>query len=314
MKTIDWLLSCDPAVAYLSRRDLLEEKQNSPYSPDEGWIKRLYEHVDPVTHLWAGGVYSPKYNSTHYTLHTLWSLQASPSHEAFQLGVDVLLKHLWPPKGEVRKHHYQDLCVSAMVGMLAVYAGKRDDKINEIIDYILAHKMPDGAFNCSWQRIPKPTMGSLHTTLLVLEMIQTLKEEHYSYRMDELLACIPDCVELILDRHMYKRRTNGEVIDRNMIRNLFPLGWRYTIIRAFDCFAKLKIVYDPRMEEGLQFLASKADALGRMKTEAPFSGQYFFRFESTREFSGFNSLRFLRILKHYRPTEYLQCMHQMIAP
>ena len=75
----------------------------------------------------------------------------------------------------------------------------------------------------------------------------------------------------------------------------------------------MKIPYDSRMEEGFLLLENKADSYGRMKTEAPFSGQYFFRFESLRDYSGFNTLRFLRIMKYYRQSAYLQCMNQKIA-
>lgn len=72
------------------------------------------------------------------------------------------------------------------------------------------------------------------------------------------------------------------------------------------------VPHDDRMEEGIQYLIDRADSHGRLKTVAPVSGIYHFRMESLRDFSRFNTLRLLRIVKAYRPNQYESWIRQSL--
>jgi len=76
------------------------------------------------------------------------------------------------------------MCVSGMVLSICSYAKIRSPKFNEIVDYITSHHLPDGGWNCSWQRGSQKS--SRHTTLTVFECIRDLENNSYTYRIEDL--------------------------------------------------------------------------------------------------------------------------------
>lgn len=309
MTVLDWLLEGDPSIRLMTHRDLLACGEtvldgDRRQMEKAGWVRRLMDLNDPVTGLWGGGVYSPKYVSTHYTMMDLTALSADFDHPAFQRGMEILLENLWPDHGMTRKNHYQDLCVSAMVLKLNACGRGTSAKMQEIVDYLLEHPFPDGGWNCSWQSKPAPRSSSLHTTLTILEAVDRYEANGYGYRLDELILQSRQAVEFILKKRLFRSVRTGEIIHPDMLKWRFPEGWRYSVIRAVDCFGKMGIPYDDRMGESIQYLIDHADPFGRLKTIAPISGMYHFRMESLHDFSRFNTLRLLRIVKTYRPEQY----------
>ncbi len=70
-----WLLDGDPAVRWQVERDLLdmppaEFEITRSVVATQGWGAKLLERQDD-TGVWGGGLYSPKWISTHYTLFAL---------------------------------------------------------------------------------------------------------------------------------------------------------------------------------------------------------------------------------------------------
>ena len=76
--TTNWLLQGDPSIQYQTKKDLLEIpelelvgiQQNIARS---GWGARFLSYQEQ-SGLWGGGIYGPKWISTHYTLMTLMRL------------------------------------------------------------------------------------------------------------------------------------------------------------------------------------------------------------------------------------------------
>ena len=71
-ETIDWLLKGDPSIRWQVMRDLLEEpprvyEKERARTKIEGWGSRLLCRQE-ADGKWGGGVYSPKWISTTYTL------------------------------------------------------------------------------------------------------------------------------------------------------------------------------------------------------------------------------------------------------
>jgi len=310
---IEWLLDGDASIRKMVQRDLIMENVDANIHEtnsisDFDIVKRLFDLVDPETGLWGGGVYSPKYNSTHYTMMDLWFLGADPTHPAYQRAMNILLDRMWPPLGKTRSHHFQDLCVAAMVLNLNAYGKNSSIRLFEIVDYLIKTPMKDGGWNCSWQRKPAPNSSSLHTTLTVLEAIHTYRQNGFCYRLEELSRLVEPAVEFILTKKLFRSVRTQDIIHPDMLLWTFPNGWKYTVIRALDCFQQMNIPYDSRMEEGMRFLIDRADAYGRLKALPPHPGKHHFRFESTREYSRFNTLRLLRIAKRYAPEVFNQWM------
>lgn len=309
MKVIDWLITSGVANEYLTRKYLLDENDLKLASlkqriTKEGPGKILLKKQDPNTYLWCQGVYSPKYTSTHYTLLELCQLEADLNQPAIVEAIKILFGEMWKDRGQVRSYRHQDLCVVAMMVRIACTAKFQDSRISEMIDYILEHQMDDGGWNCAWERRPKPKQSSLHTTLSVLEAFNEYKSNGYRYRLEEVKEKIPQGIEYILSKRMFRSYKTGEIIKQDMLVFSFPYNWRYDILRALTVMAELKIKYDPRMEEALEITISRLDDFGRIKANRKPQGLHHIHYTKANHYCPYNTLRVLKVLKYYRNELY----------
>lgn len=92
---IQWLLEGDPAIRWQTQRDLLDWTPRR-YTADrkrvatEGWGARLLKKQDEAG-TWGGGLYSPKWISTTYTLLLLRHLGLPPENTAARRGCALLI-------------------------------------------------------------------------------------------------------------------------------------------------------------------------------------------------------------------------------
>ena len=94
-ETVNWLLEGDPSVRYQVFRDLLsksdEEIEKAQLAiATSGWGRKLLNLQDEKG-LWGGGLYSPKWTSTHYTLLTLKLLGLHPDNGQGKKAAQLLL-------------------------------------------------------------------------------------------------------------------------------------------------------------------------------------------------------------------------------
>ena len=108
---LSWLLEGDPAVRWRVLRDLTdatnqEVARERARVATDGWGARLLAVQDRDGH-WGGGVYSPKWTSTTYTLlHLLW-LGLPPRHPAALRGCERLWEWQarWRGAGDLHRQH-----------------------------------------------------------------------------------------------------------------------------------------------------------------------------------------------------------------
>lgn len=308
MKLMKWLLSGDPSIQYLCQRDLLDADKSvldklQIQMQNEGDILKFLTLQNPQTFEWEG-VYSCKWISTHYTLLELKDRGYDPHQIPFQKGVQVLLNHLWYNFGRVMKTRYQDLCVSAMLLNLAVLSGSQDDKIKEIVDYILKHQYLDGGWNCRWHA--GDMHSSLHTTISVLEAFRDYLQNDYSYRKEDILNAIPKGEEFILRKELFKSEHTKEVIHPKMMLFSFPVRWQYDLFRGLDYFQSVKHPWDERMRDAFSFLLHHCDETNKYKMQQARNNKIHFTIEKNGTPSRFNTHRALRIIKFYDYPEYLR--------
>jgi hypothetical protein len=99
-KTITWLLRGDPAIRWQTLRDLTGANRRTwaherQQICQKGWGRRLLARQDR-SGMWGGGLYSPKWVSTTYTMLLLRRLGLSPTHPQAQAqaqGREFLLEH-----------------------------------------------------------------------------------------------------------------------------------------------------------------------------------------------------------------------------
>jgi len=126
-KLINWLLDGDVSIQYQVKRDLLNASKKELETlqgriPLEGWCKKFLSKRDKKTGLWGGGVYSPKWISTHYTLLELKNLCVPQSNKDYIEGSQILLDKLWINSRGVARNRKQDICVCGMLLSICSYA------------------------------------------------------------------------------------------------------------------------------------------------------------------------------------------------
>ncbi len=305
---INWLLAGDVAIRYQVHRDLLDSEK--PFLRDriaaEGWGARFLSFRKEEGH-WGRGFYQPKWISTHYTILDLKNLGISPEHPQLIESVLIILRdHKGVdgginPSGTIKQ---SDVCLNGMFLNYASYFMVEGEALHSIVDFILEQHMRDGGFNCRANR-QGAVHSSLHSTILVLEGIQEYSTNGYVYRRTELEQVAAEAREFILQHHLYCSDRTGEIIDKRMLMLSYPSRWQYDILRALDYFQCACVDYDPRMQPALDVLWKKRRKDNRWPVQAKHPGQTHFEMEKTGGPSRWNTLRSLRVLKHFGLSEFI---------
>ncbi len=300
--TIQWLLAGDVSIQYQVHRDLLGSEQNllKDRISQEGWGARFLAYRQPNQH-WGSGFYQPKWISTHYTLLDLKNLGISPNHPEIQQTVSLIFKTEKGddgginPIGIIKK---SDVCVNGMVLDYSSYFGVHEDELKSVVDCLLSEHMQDGGFNCQSNR-KGAVHSSLHSTLSVAEGILEYSKNGYQYRIDDLQKAEQAAREFILQHRLFKSDKTGAIIDKKMLMLSYPSRWRYDILRALDYFQSAGVAYDERMGDAITVLLKKQTKEGKWPSQAKHPGQTHFDMEPTGKASRWNTLRALRVFKHF---------------
>lgn len=214
-----------------------------------------------------------------------------------------MLNGLWNNHGKISKIRYQDMCMSAMLLSLVCYGKISDLRTNEIVDYILTHQMDDGGWNCAWDSVHnRSTVGSVHTTISVLEALADYEKYRYSYRLTEIKQQVALGQEYLLSRQLFKSLKTGEAIHPDMTSFHYPCRWKYDCFRALEYFVQIGQPYDNRMQDALN-LVKAALKNGYINKGKSYPGKIHFPLESGTK-GRFNTYRGLLILKHYNNKAY----------
>ena len=295
---LPWLLNSDVSIQYQVHRDLLNSER-----PDlqlriakEGWGARFLSCRNQNGH-WGQDFYQPKWISSHYTLLDLKNLEIQ--HELPEAGetIDIILKKNRSFDGGVnpaRSIPQSDVCVNGMFLNYAAYFKTSGEKLTSIVDFILSQQLPDGGFNCEFNRRPV-RHSSLHSTLSVIEGISEYTRMGYSYRLDELQTAEKESREFILQHRLFKSHRTGRIIDKKMLMLSCPSRWRYDILRALDYFRSAGVNYDERMADAMEVLMKKQRADKTWPLQNRHAGQTHFEMEEPGKASRWNTLRAMRV-------------------
>ena len=239
--------------------------------------------------------------STHYTVLDLKNLGISPENKAIREALLQVVRELKGrdggiyPIGVDRK---SDVCVNGMFLNYASYFGMRERELRSIVDFLIEEHMPDGGFNCE-SNGKGAVHSSMHSTISVAEGIREYTRNGYAYRCEELRAAELSAGEFLLRHRLFLSDRTGEVIDRKMLMLSYPSRWKYDILRALDYFRLAGAGYDTRMDDAVKVLLKKRKADNRWPLQAKHPGQTHFDMEKPGEPSRWNTLRALRVLKHF---------------
>ncbi len=300
---IKWLLEGDVSIQYQVYRDLLsdERKDFQGRISLEGWGAQFLSKRRTDGH-WGMKFYQPKWTSSHYTLLDLRNLCIAPDCREIQETLEMIISTEKGPDGGIRPIgtvQVSDVCINGMFLNYASYFKTAAVKLESVVDFILSQTMPDGGFNCMSNR-SGAVHSSLHTTLSVLEGVTEYERNGYLYRLKELRNAAQLSMEFILIHQLFLSDRTGEIIKKDFLRLPYPGRWRYNILRALDYFQYAKQDWDERMDPALKVLLKKRNKDLTWNLQAKHPGQVHFDMEKAGKPSRWNTLRALRVFKHFK--------------
>jgi hypothetical protein len=298
---IDWLLEGDVSIQYQVNRDLLSVNREDLQQriEKEGFGAKFLSKRQDKGH-WGKAFYQPKWTSSHYTLMDLRNLCMSPDVFVIKESIDIILNTCKSKDGGILPNSKKsDVCLNGMALNYLSYFKAEAEKLQSIVDCMLNELMPDGGFNCRSNR-GKPVHSSFHTTLSVLEGFTEYINAGYTYRKEEIVKVIQTSKEFLLVHQLFISDKTGDIINKGFLKLSYPKRWRYDILSALDYLQYSKTNWDERMQRAIDVLLKKRNKNGTWNVQAKQSGQTHFDMEKAGKPSRWNTLRALRVLKHFK--------------
>lgn len=309
-KVIQWLLDGDPSIRWQVLRDL---KHAAPSTVTrerrkvarEGWGKRLLAKQDPEG-TWAGGkssdggLYSPKWISTTYTMLLLRDLGLPPTNKQVRKACESLLDKGMQRDGGINYgwgRGRSETCITGMVLSILCYFEYDDERLDIIADNVLANQMDDGGWNC---QLPNGAIhASVHTTISVLEGLR-----HYEIYRRKKIRAIRSAQrrgrEFLLVHRLFRSHRTGRVIKSIFLRLSFLPRWHYDILRGLDYFQAVNAPRGGRLAEAIEIINKKRNRNDRWKLENSYKGKVYFELERLGRSSRWNTLRALRVQEWWK--------------
>jgi hypothetical protein len=284
-----WLLEGDPAIRWRVLRGLTDASDERVAVErvrvaTEGWGDRLLAAQDPDGG-WGGGVYSPKWTSTTYTLlHLLW-LGLPPGHPAALRGCERLWD--WQARWRV-----PETCIVAMLVRLTSAHRYGAAGLDAMVEYLLDQQLADGGWNCA-TRTDKGKHSSFHTSIQALEALDA-----YAGADGRIGTREPRDRgrEFFLDHKLYRSHRTGAVAIRGSTRfPAFP-EWHFDVLRGLEHFAHGGAPRDDRLRDAIGVVHAARRRDGRWPTFSGYPGRQWFQLEP-RGPSRWNTCRALLVLR-----------------
>jgi hypothetical protein len=190
-------------------------------------------------------------------------------------------------------------CINGQVAASGAYFGQ---DVRGIVDRLLSEQLADGGWNCEASN--GSMRSSFNTTICVLEAL--LEHERAGGDSPALLAARLRGQEYLLERRLFRRRSTGEVIERDRMdgsvwtRFAFPTWWHYDVLRGLEYLRRAGVAPDERVAEAIDLVESKSDGDGRWPLETQYPGKMPVETdEGEGQPSKWNTLRALRVLGWY---------------
>jgi hypothetical protein len=311
MAVLDWLLDSDPAIRWQVLRDLIRAPAHVVEAARtrvaaEGWGARLLA-LQGEDGRWAGGACFPGnyFNHAHEyegqpwistlpTLQLLHDFGIEPLDERVRRAVtQVNDRCRWEHAGQRFFDGEVEPCINGRTVTLGVYF---DRDVDGIVNRLLGEQLEDGGWNCESEN--GSVRSSFDTTINVLEGLLT--HERARGGSAESIAARRRGEEYLLERHLFRRRSTGEVVNPDWLQFSFPTRWHYDVLRALDYFRSAGDAPDPRTDEAIGLLRSKQQPDGTWLLENTHPGAVHFALEDgDGQPSRWNTLRALRVLTWY---------------
>ena len=304
---IEWLLESDPSIRWQVMRDLTgapaeEVAAERARVATEGAGARLLA-LQGTDGRWGGAAWNRGWNSTMHALMLLRDLGLDPASDQGRRAVElvrdeVTWKGCGPQECDGNPFFAGEVepCINGQIGAVGAYFGQ---DVRGIVDRLLAEQLPDGGWNC--EAANGSTRSSFNTTICVLDAL--LEYELRVGASPKVSAARLRGQEYLLERRLFRRRSTGDVIERDRkggaawTRFAFPTWWHYDVLRGLDYLRRAGVAPDERVAEAIDLVASKRDGDGRWPLEVRYPGEMPIEIDDGEgRPSRWNTLRALRVL------------------
>ncbi|HEU5439470.1 MAG TPA: hypothetical protein VFU88_09280 [Ktedonobacterales bacterium] len=318
---IQWLLDADPAIRWQVMRDLLSAPAEKVAAErarvaTEGMGARLLA-LQGADGAWAGAAWNHGWDSTMHVLTLLRELGLDPESSEARRAVGLVRDRVrwrgWDWDGAWRGREFGgtpffagevEPCINGQVAASGAYFGQ---DVQRIVDRLLGEQLLDGGWNC--EAANGSTRSSFNTTICVLEALLEYELAGGSHARAAVTAARLRGQEYLLERRLLRRRTTGEVIERDRkgdttwTRFAFPTWWHYDVLRGLEYLRRAGATPDERVAEAIALVESKRNGDGRWPLEIQYPGTMPVETdEGEGRPSRWNTLRAWRVLDWYAAT------------
>lgn len=311
MRAIEWLLDSDPSIRWQVLRDLMGAPGEivaveRARVATEGMGATLL-NLQAADGRWGGAAWNRGWNSTMHVLMLLRDTGLDPACDQARRATQLVRERVtWKGCGprECDNNAFfegeVEPCINAQVVAVGAYFGH---DVRGLVARLLAEQLDDGGWNC--EADSGSSRSSFNTTICVLEAL--LAYERAVGGSQEIIDARLRGQEYLLERRLYRRRSTGEVIERDRksgfvwTRFAFPTWWHYDVLRGLEYLRSASAGYDRRLAEAIGLVASKRNPDGLWPLETRHPGVMPVEVDQGEGHpSRWNTLRALRVLNWFQ--------------
>ena len=160
-------------------------------------------------------------------------------------------------------------CCGSIEGNAIWYSlklGFADDRTDRLVERLLAAQWPDGGWNCDGSATG--LVSSFNETCIPMRGLSLYARERGCAAAG---AAAERASEVFLCRRLYRRRSDGNVMDHRFTKIHYPAYWHYDFLVGLKVMAETGFIGDPRCADPLDLLESKRLPDGGFPAEASYS-------------------------------------------
>jgi hypothetical protein len=139
---------------------------------------------------------------------------------------------------------------NALFASLAL--GLADERSDELARRLMSWQWPDGGWNCD--KYPQAVNSSYNESLIPLRALNLYAQVT---GLPQARQACERAAEIFLKRELFKRQSDGSLIEPDFITLHYPAYWHYEILSALKALAEAGFLSDPRCQAALELLEAR---------------------------------------------------------